>query len=282
MSERHAELTAEWHTCVPSPALHDVVDHYAGYRLAGFPPGVHWGVPSARPTFIVSIGAPIDVIAQTDPQQDPDRYGCVVSGLQATSARIAHDGHQEGIAIELTPHGFRRLFGRPARDLWNTSVELADVVGPLGAELRERVAVATSWTERFAACDAVLSRLVVDHEPAVELQRCWDLLVTSGGQVPIDALATDVGWSRQHLRRRFVDEFGLPPKLAARVIRFERACRTLRRGGATIADVAAACGYYDQSHLDRDFREFTGASPSRLLTEDLPSVQDRIDVVASR
>jgi AraC-like DNA-binding protein len=42
----------------------------------------------------------------------------------------------------------------------------------------------------------------------------------------------------------------------------------------TIAQVAASCGYFDQSHLDRDFLELAGCSPSQLLTEELPSFQD--------
>ena len=45
----------------------------------------------------------------------------------------------------------------------------------------------------------------------------------------------------------------------------------------SIAQVARACGYYDQAHLTRDFRELAGVSPARLLASDLPSVQDSDD-----
>lgn len=98
----------------------------------------------------------------------------------------------------------------------------------------------------------------------------------SGGTVSINALAAEIGWSRQHLARRFGDEFGLGPKLAARVVRFERARRMLERTPSfvSIAQVAAACGYYDQAHLNRDFAELAGCSPTVWLAAELPSFQD--------
>ena len=66
------------------------------------------------------------------------------------------------------------------------------------------------------------------------------------------------------------------PKLAARVVRFERARHMLQSTPSfvTIAQVAAACGYYDQSHLDRDFAELAGCSPTAWLAEEVPSFQD--------
>ncbi len=111
---------------------------------------------------------------------------------------------------------------------------------------------------------------------APELSHAWHALVRSGGNTAVGDLATAVGWSRQHFARRFGEEFGLGPKLAARVLRFERATGMLRRMPSfmTIAQVAASCGYYDQSHLDRDFVELAGCTPSQLLAEELPSFQD--------
>ncbi len=271
------ERGAEWVTAAPALRLAAFIDRYVGYRMTGFASGLHRGLPSRHMTFIVSIGPSIDVVAQTDPGQPPDSYRCVVSGLQASSALISHDGHQEGVAIELTPLGCRTLFGMPARALWNTSVECADVAGPAGRELWERLQGHSGWAGRFAACDEVLARLAdTDIVVAPELRRAWHTLVRSGGTAPIRTLATSVGWSRQHLARRFGDEFGLGPKLAARVVRFERAARMLRATPSfvTIAQVAAACGFYDQAHLNREFAELAGCTPTAWLAEELPSVQD--------
>jgi AraC-like DNA-binding protein len=281
------ESRAEWVTALPSPGLRPFIDRYVGYRMTGFAPGVHLGLPSRHMTFIVSVGSPIDVVAQSDNRRRPERYGCVVSGLQASAARIAHDGNQEGVAIELTPLGCRAVFGMPARALWNLSVECTEVAGVAGLELWERLQGPAAWADRFAACDEVLGRQARGHRAeapdvtvAPELRHAWTSLIRSGGTAPVAALAADVGWSRQHLARRFGDEFGLGPKLAARVVRLDRARHLLQStpSSVTIAQVAASCGYYDQSHLDRDFAELAGCSPRAWLAEELPSFQDDVPV----
>lgn len=262
----------------PAGPLTGLIERYIGYRLAGFEPGIHRGLPSRHLTFIVSIGPTIDVVEQTDPRQAPDSYRTVVGGLQAGPAAISYGTVQEGVAIELSPLGARTLLGLPARALWDTSVECADVVGGRGWELWERLQGIADWPGRFAACDSVLLRWLDPRAliPAAEVTHAWRELVRSGGTAPIGHLATEVGWSRQHLTRRFGEELGLGPKLAARVMRFERATAMLRSTPSftTIAQVAAACGYYDQAHLDRDFLDLAGCSPSRYLAEEVPSFQD--------
>ncbi len=273
MAVAGSEYVVGW----PAPVLRAVIDGYVGYREAGFPGGIHRGLPSQHLTVIVSIGAPIDVVAQTDPAQAPARYVFVVGGLQAGPALIAHDGNQEGVAIELTPLGCRSLLGLPARALWNQSVEAGDVIGRAAAELHERLCATKVWPDRFAACDDVLGRLLRPASPVVpEVGEAWRLVVGSGGAIPVGDVAAEVGWSRRQLARRFAGEFGLSPKLAARVVRFERARRMLELPSRpAIAEVAAACGYYDQPHLNRDFVELAGCPPGEWLTAEVPSVQDR-------
>lgn len=152
------------------------------------------------------------------------------------------------------------------------------MVGGVGGELWERLQGPGSWPERFATCDEVLTRIVEpDRTIAPPLGLAWAALVRSGGTTSTSVLAATAGWSRQHFTRRFDDEFGLGPKLASRVVRFERARRMIETRPAVVsmASVAAACGYYDQAHLSRDFTELAGCTPKTWMAEeDLPSFQD--------
>jgi AraC-like DNA-binding protein len=268
--------TSEVRTARPAPPLQPFVDSYRGYRLTGFPAGVHRGLPSRHLTFIVSIGEPIEVVRQPDERHPPGRYGFVVGGLQAAPALIAHDGDQEGIAVELTPLGCRALLGVPARALWSLSLDADELLGGVAGRLRERLHATSGWDARFAVCDELLAPLVVPHRVAApEVGEAWRLVVASGGTIPVAAVAAEVGWSRRHLAHRFTDELGLSPKLAARVVRFERARLLLQSGRRpALAEVAARCGYYDQPHLNRDFVELAGCPPGEWLATELPSVQD--------
>ncbi len=265
----------------PVPPLRPFIDGYLGYRQAGWAPAVHRGLPSRYLTFIVSIGDPIRVVAQTDPRQAPATYGFVLGGLQASSALIAHDGRQEGVAIQLTPLGCHSLLGVPAQALWNTSIEAGDLLGPLAPELRERLHAVAGWAGRFEACDEVLGRLVsragqIDPADPV-IAAAWRRVVASGGALRVADLAADVGWSRRQLARRFAGELGLSPKVACRVVRFERARRMLQQPQRpSLGSVAATCGYYDQPHLNREFVQMAGCAPGEWLAAEVPSVQDPV------
>ncbi len=260
----------------PRAGLAPLVAAYTGYRMEGAQPGMHRGLPSRHLIFIVTLDGTVDLAALPDPAQPPASFTTLVGGLHSTPALIRHDGHQHGIQLDLTPLGARVLFGLPAGELASTVVDLSTLVGPVASELVERLRAARTWTDRFLELDSVLSRIVQQRDgPAPELRCAWRRLTTSHGQVEVATLANEVGWSRRHLAERFRREFGLTPKVAARVMRFEVAHRLLRgppRPG--LADVAARAGFYDQAHLHREWRELAGCTPSRWLAEEFPSVHD--------
>ena len=118
----------------------------------------------------------------------------------------------------------------------------------------------------------------VAPETSDEIGHAWRRLVASGGHCAISELAAETGWSDRHLRSRFSAETGITPKAAARVIRFDRTRRLLQRRTAAgslllLADLAADCGYYDQAHLAREFRDLAGLPPSTWLAEEFRNVQ---------
>jgi transcriptional regulator GlxA family with amidase domain len=94
----------------------------------------------------------------------------------------------------------------------------------------------------------------------------WRQLEQSHGSVAIGVLAEEIGWSRRHFVDRFRDHVGLAPKPSARVLRFARASALLTSGRRPVGEVAARCGYADQSHLVRECRRLAGCTPSELAT----------------
>ncbi|WP_223199533.1 helix-turn-helix transcriptional regulator [Solihabitans fulvus] len=216
------------------------------------------------------------MIAQhVDPRQSPGSYHAMVGGLHTSPALITHDGSQSGVQVALSPLGARALLGVPAGALAGLDLDAADLFGSVAGEIRERLLAAAGWGRRFDVLDRMLlARLGACLVPAAEVGHAWRRLLRSGGAVPIAALADEVGWSARHLTDRFAAEFGLTPKATARVVRFDLARRALA-GPGTIAAVAATHGYYDQSHLVREFHALAGCSPSAWLAEEFGNIQAR-------
>jgi AraC-like DNA-binding protein len=253
----------------PPERLAPLVARYAGYRYEGMRPGTHLGLPSPYLTVVISLGKPT--------RMPEDAFPALAGGLHMRAVPIEHDGDQYGVQLSLTPDGARSLLGMPAAELTSAVVPLDRLLGTRADELIERLGETNAWPARFALLDEVLSRRAGRlPAPAPELRHAWRSLVRRGGRVRIADLAREVGWSRRHLAGRFTAEYGLTPKEAARVMRFERATRLLKRPDRpSFATVAAACGYYDQAHLAREWNDLAGCPPSAWLTgEELPFVQD--------
>jgi AraC-like DNA-binding protein len=267
----------------PTPRLRPYVGCYSGYWLDGFGPGTHQGLPSGSLTMVLSLGPTVDVAVMPDPSHAPASYDALVGGLHAAPVTIAYERSQRGIQVDLTPFGARALFGLPAGELGSTVVALDALLGRRADEWLDRLRRAPSWAARFAVLDDVLARALLDGpEPAPEVVQAWDKLVSCSGGIEVAALAREVGWSRRHLTQRFQEEVGLSPKVTARVLRFDRARRLLGRPARpALADVAAVCGYFDQAHLNREFRELSGLTPTAWLAEELPSVQDDLDLLSA-
>ncbi len=258
----------------PAPALRGLVS-YHGYDLRGHAPGRHRGLPSPYLTFVVTFGPGLEL---ERPDGGRDRFAACVGGLHDTPERIVHDGRQSGVHLAVHPLAARALFGLPAAELAEVTVDARDVLGAAGRELEGRIADTedAGWEARFAALDDVLGRLLRRHdtvgEPADEVRHAWRV-ITAPGPADVGELAREVGWSGDHLGRRFRAEFGVGPKVAARMARFDRARRDVaRRAGAgslSLADVAAVHGYADQAHLTREFRALAGCAPTRWVEEEV-------------
>ncbi|MFD9520786.1 helix-turn-helix domain-containing protein [Streptomyces sp. NPDC059979] len=255
-----------WRVTRPWPRLlRPVLHSYAGYWEAAASPYRVRLVPTGRAVVVISLGEPFARIRRLgDAGPSSQVTGSLVAGLEDGARVCDHPGGQEAIRLELTPLGAYRLFAVPMSELTNRVVELRDVLGPDAGVLVERLAATSDWGARFDLLDLALSaRLARGPRPAPEVTHAWRLLSRAGGAVPVGRIAAEVGWSQGHLIRRYTEQVGLTPKMSARVLRFHRAMGLLTRDGANLAEVTAACGFYDQAHLNREFRALAGTTPGR-------------------
>jgi AraC-like DNA-binding protein len=228
-------------------------------------------LPSPRVVVIVNLGEPIRVSAPGQRGWSEQAVG-FVAGLHDTYALTETRGAQAGMQIDLTPVGAHLLLGRPMDELAQRVVTLEELFGAEGLLWREALAEAPGWLERFALVDDFLLGLLDDaRSPVPSVTRALHRLHESGGMVPVGTVAAEIGCSRRHLISRFREQVGVTPKLLARILRFQRAVALVdARTAMGWAQIAQACGYYDQAHMIRDFNQFSGGPPSEFARRRLP------------
>jgi AraC-like DNA-binding protein len=186
----------------------------------------------------------------------------VIAGLSTEVEMVRMPRRQTGLQAAVHPLAARRLFGMPAAELARLSVEGEDVLGAAAPRLRERLAEAADWDERFAifGAETGLARgfgasAVAGHTgrstaatttvPRPEVVEAWRLLTATRGRIRIEELAARVFLGRRRLSTLFAAEFGITPKEAARTMRFTHAVarigEAVRTGPAVVQRRDAAC-----------------------------------------
>lgn len=266
-------MDSVWAVGHPHPALRRVVQPYIGYLTSTEAPKAHLGLPSPYVTFVLALDTPLRLLDH-EGARGVRGVRAGVGGLHLEPVVIDQRVPQRGVHVSVDPLAVRSLFGVPAAELSGTTVDL-DLLPPAWAGgLVERAAHATTWTEVFGLLDRALLAEAASRPPDPEVGRAWELLRASAGRITVEELARRVGWSRRHLGARFRSALGLTPKQAARLVRFDRSATALRHGARDLASVAVTCGYADQPHLTREWREMAGSTPVGWIRAELPFLQD--------
>jgi AraC-like DNA-binding protein len=173
------------------------------------------------------------------------------------------------VQVDLTPTGARRLFGVPAEDLTGHVVPLVDLLPGVACRLSERLAEARDWATRLDRVESLLAqRILGSRLDTAPVEHALARIDAAGGNLRISDLARELGVSRKRLIALFRDQVGVGPKLMARLIRFQGLMARARDGDALRwSELALDHGYYDQAHLVRDVRQFTGLTPTRARQE---------------
>ncbi len=227
-------------------------------------------LPDGQATLIFNLGADLGVELRPDAKSVFSAGRSFYSGASERFVITETNGAQTGAQAMLTLLGARRLAGTPLAEFGDALVDPADALGIAATELSERLAGANSQAARLAILRAVIeAKLLVSRPLAAFLEHAF--LRLNAGAVGVGTLAKEIGVSRKHLTTTFAREFGLTPKTFARLRRFDRARRLREREPATsAAEVALRCGFADQSHMVREFREFAGLPPEALRRQQLP------------
>jgi AraC-like DNA-binding protein len=187
--------------------------------------------------------------------------GAALCGAHARHFGIDTAEQRAIVGVSFKPGGAFPFFAAPADATSEMHVGLDALWGREGALLRERLLETRRPEQTLATLEAVLLARAVrplEQDPAV----VFAVDAFERG-VPVATVVDGLGCTPRHFIQRFSAAVGLTPKRFARVRRFQRVLASLRLGQRVDwAQVALACGYFDQAHLIRDFRDFSGESPT--------------------
>src|SRR5262245_46335726 len=190
-----------------------------------------------------------------------------VGGPQAGPMVVEQPVRQDCIGVHLRPAGAYAVLAQPLRHLTGLSVDLADVIGGVDGEIVERCEAADSVGERFRlVADWLTARIARTHSVDESVAWAVGTLDASGGTASIAGLRERTGLSKERLAAAFREQVGLTPKLYGRVVRFRRTLHLLQAGRTPhLVDAALEGSFYDQPHMNAEFRALGGITPREFL-----------------
>jgi AraC-like DNA-binding protein len=253
----------EWQFAIkePRPPLDRWVSNL--WELDGTaPPARERELPRGDISLIVNLEGRHAVVDATNARREHAFEDAWVTGLQERAFLTASGGRAWLCGARLTVEGAYRLFGVAPRELANTIVDLDALHGAAARALVDAVRNTSTADRRLTLLGAYIAECAARSckwDGAVE----WALerIATTRGCVSVLSLAREIGWSREHLHRRFVNQVGIAPKSCAQVARFHATLLALEHHTDDgLAAVAQRLGYFDQAHLAREFRAIAGTT----------------------
>ena len=213
--------------------------------------------------------------------QDSSALG-FATGMMTASKSVTMTAQVSTIAVRFKPGRASHFFQLPLNELTDLHADMRELWG------RDRAGRINDalWTKPLSDRERmhILEKHLIAHltqgritPPFGLVNHAVAAIESSCGAVKIDALAKNVGVTRQHLAARFRVEVGISAKTFARICRFRRAMAGIRHARASAeridwAALALDSGYFDQSHLIHDFQEFAADSPESFAIQRASSV----------
>lgn len=221
-------------------------------------------VPSGNIEIIFNLGAGQWKIAgQTGFVTNPpiELWGQITRPLPIKSI-----GKNIMLGVRFKPHGAAWLLRHNASTFNNQVIDLESLWGSSIRELYDRLLNVQSWSSRIsmvenfllakcAAAETQFTKVEMVHAMMMELSK-------DDFDENLVVVASRYGISSRYMQKLFVELTGLSPKLYSKINRFQKSLRLVTKEEISLTSVAYDCGYFDQSHFIREFKAFTGSTPS--------------------
>lgn len=255
----------EFEIRLPSPGLAFYIKHYWFLKTATMR-AVQRIIPTGNLSLIFHRKEKL--FSRLKGEFQPQAFIC---GQSAGYTDLEQNGAVDMIAVVFQPYAARAFFSLPLKELMASTVAINEIADGPVIELQNELMKTADLSLCVQLIESFLyKRLKTDR--AYNLERmCAAVDSVANGEMNIENIAQTTCLSYKQFNRVFLDYVGLKPKEFVRVIRFQRALYTLQVNPLiTFTQLALQCGYYDQSHLIKEFKILSGYNPGEYTAICLP------------
>lgn len=196
---------------------------------------------------------------------------CFVFGQITQPLEIAPTGNTNIFSVRFHPNGFLPFATNSIKNMENRTTDLKTLFGDAGSQVGEQIVNAVDTHQRIGFIESFLlaqlqTQETTDRIAALSVQT----LLKLNGQLSVDELADQVQINRRQLERKFATVIGMSPKQLAKIIRLQSTLKMMEdQRFDSLTELAYENGYFDQAHFIKDFKEFTGVTPSEFYANQL-------------
>ena len=193
-------------------------------------------------------------------------------GQVTSHIKVKSKGKQLMLGVRFFPHTAGYFLKNSIAQFNDIVTDLSTVLGDAVKILHEELLNTTDLIKRIELIEVfLLKRLNTDKRQRIEEV---SYLVKQINQNYIESnihhIAKEHGISCRQLHKIIFQFTGLSPKSLHKINRFQYSLRLMSKNEESLTSVAYECGYFDQSHFIRDFKTFTGITPSEYLVNKYP------------
>jgi AraC-like DNA-binding protein len=192
----------------------------------------------------------------------------IIVGPQVSKVNLKMGLHHIIVSVVFEPGALFRFLGIPMYELYDQAYDASLFWGTEIKDVNEQLAAAKSHLEMKQVVEAFFLKRTLLKPQHLPFNMAMKALLKSNGQVTMMQLASLSCLSLRQFERKSKEVNGYSPKFFARLIRFSKAYR-MKEGqpDTSWSNVAYKAGYFDQMHMIRDFKVFTGITPEILIQE---------------
>lgn len=199
-----------------------------------------------------------------------------ILGHLTTPTRLTISAGTAVLIARIYPYATGLFFPNPINQFTNDSIDLHDILGKTSNTLHDRLTNAMSISKQVELIDDFFMQRLMnnkrDRSKISLVKEICSQIIANPETFDLQNLATQFQFSERYIQKLFIDSVGLTPQSFFSVQRFNRSLSLIQSSDTDLTSIAYQCGYYDQAHFIREFKKFSGVSPSEVRRPSLSQI----------